>query len=283
MLSYQVLQTGIVWAVITALACGTIVFFIEKLIVMANGNGWLTTFRICIGFIVAALGSIAVDEVVFKNDINISVAEIKANFIQEGKNKAATDFKKENGYENIDASILAAQANYDKAEKAVIDEADGTYGTGKKGAGNITKLKDKKASVRKADLTKLLEQKNKLEQDKNLAMQAAGDEVAASFNEHALLIRIKALFRLVVKDGYMLTTYILFTLLLFFFEFLVVILKHTWKKTNYEKKLEMIEEIGQRRMEYLQRKDSPLTDPGNYLSQFEMARQSVKKNSSLYN
>ena len=71
MLSFQVLQSGWGWAIITAIACGTIVFFIEKLIIMANGNKWLTFFRVCIGLIVALLGSIAIDEVIFKDDIRL--------------------------------------------------------------------------------------------------------------------------------------------------------------------------------------------------------------------
>lgn len=283
MLASQVLETGFGWAVLTGLVCGIIVFFIEKLIVMANGNGWLTFFRICIGFIVAALGSIAIDEVVFNKDIDTSVASIKVNAIQQSKDEAAAEFMKLNGNDKLDKAIKNAQAKYDEAELAVIREADGTYGTGKRGAGKITALKDKKAAARKADLDKLVAQKAGIDQEMDKSVKNAEDKRAASFNEHALLIRIKALFKLVAKDGYMLATYILFTLLLFFFEFLVVVLKLTWKKTNYERKLEMIEEIGQRRMEFLQRKNSPLTDPGNFLPQFDKARQAVKRNSSLYN
>lgn len=282
MLSYQVLETGLGWALLTGLVCGVIVFCIEKLIVMANGNGWLTLFRVCIGIIVAALGSIAIDEVVFKKDIDTSIASIKVNAIEQSKVEAATEFIKLNGYENLDSAIKNAQAKYDEAEKAVIQEADGTYGTGNKGVGRITALKDKKAAARKTDLDKLIAQKAVMDEEKDKSVKEAGEKTNAFFNEHALLIRIKALFRLVVKDGYMLITYILFTLLLFFFEFLVVILKLIWKKTNYEKKLEMIEEIGQRRIEFLQHKESPLADPGNFLPQYEMARQAVKKSSSLY-
>ncbi len=283
MLAFQVLKAGLVWSIITALVCGTIIFFIEKLIVMANGNRCLTGFRICIGFIVALLGSIAIDEVVFKNDIDISVAALKVKSIIQSKDDAAKDFMELNGYKNLNRLISEAQTKYDNAEKAVIDEANGTYGTGKRGAGKITLLKDKKAGARKTDLDKLNLQKTNLDMAKDNAILTAGQARADSFNEHALLIRIKALFRLVGTDGYMLATYILFTLLFFFFEFLVVILKLNWKKTNYERKLDMIEEIGQKRMEYLMRKDSPMTDPGYYLPQLEQARNLLKQNSKIFN
>lgn len=282
MLSWQVLETGLGWAVLTGVACGIIVFFVEKLIVMANGNRYLTIFRICIGVIVAALGSIAIDEVVFKKDIDTSVVKLKGNAVQQARDEAATDFETEHGYTQLNADIAIAKTMHESAEKAVIDEANGTYGTGRRGAGKITALKEKKATERKAQLDKLLAAKTKLEEEKQQAIEAAGEKRRESYSENALLIRIKALFSLVKQDGYMLITYLLFTLLLFFFEFLVVVLKLTWKETNYEKKLEMIEEIGRRRMEFLQQKNSPLTDPGNYMPRFEMARQALKKESSVY-
>lgn len=282
MLSWQVLETGLGWAILTGMVCGIIVFFVEKLIVMANGNRWLTFFRICIGLIVAALGSIAIDEVVFKKDIDTSVVKLKGKAVQRARDEAAAGFETEHGYTQLNAVITTAKSMHESAEKAVIDEANGTYGTGRRGAGKITALKDKKAAERKAELDKLLAVKAKLEEEKKQAIATAGDIRKESYNENALLIRIKALFNLVIEDGYMLGIYILFTLLLFFFEFLVVVLKLTWKKTNYERKLEMIEEIGTRRMEFLQQKNSPLTDPGNYMPRFEMARQALKKESSVY-
>lgn len=282
MLSFQVLNAGWAWALLTGLVCGTIVFFIEKLIVMANGNGWLTFFRVAIGLIVAILGSIAIDEVIFRNDIDISMVAIKANTIAEAKDQAAWDFMKLNDYDKLNTGIKEAEDKYEKADQMVIDEANGSYGTGKRGAGKITQLKDRKAGQRKAELDKLNGQLAALNILRDKEATAAAEKAEASFNDHALLTRIKALFRLISSDRFMKGIYILFTLLLFFFEFLVVILKLTWKKTNYELKLEMVEQLGRNRMEFLQRKESPLNDPGNYLPKLQLARNALSKNSSLF-
>lgn len=282
MLSYQVLQAGLGWSILTALICGLIVFMIEKLIIMANGNSWLTFFRVCIGLIVALLGSMAIDEVVFKNDIDISVASLKVKTIAEAKGEEEENYNNLNQLAKLDSDINLAQSTFNNAESIAIAEADGTRGTGNRGLGQVTKFKDQKAQLRKKDLDNLLNKKDKLVLTEDSLTNEAGLRAERSFNEHALLTRIKALFNLVCKDEYMLITYILFTLLLFFFEFLVVILKLTWKKTNYERKIEMIEEIGQKRMEFLTKSNSPLTDPGYYLPQFEESRNAVKKNSSLY-
>jgi len=283
MLSSQVLKAGWGWALLTAVVCGSIVFLIEKLIIMAKGNKWLTFFRVSIGLVVALLGSIAIDEVIFSDDIDISVAEIKKDYILDAKRKAEKAFSNLNNIPELNNKLVDAQNKYDHAEAVAIAEAEGSKGTGKVGLGKVANYKDQKAQQRKQDLSFLENSQFILTAAKDSVVNQAQIKAGFSFNDHALLTRIKALFHLVAKDGYMLTVYILFTLLMFFFEFLVVILKLTWDKTNYERKLEMIEEIGIRRIEFLLGKNSPLTDPGNYLPQFEATRNSLGKPSSLYN
>ena len=64
---------------------------------------------------------------------------------------------------------------------------------------------------------------------------------------------------------------------MFFFEFLVVILKLTWKKTNYERKLAMLEKIGEERILYLLRKGSPVYDPGVGFQHIETIKSRINK------
>ncbi|CAN5457015.1 hypothetical protein BH11BAC3_BH11BAC3_07580 [soil metagenome] len=283
MLSKQVLKSGWLWAIITAFVCGIIVFLIEKLIIMAKGNNCLTTIRILIGIVVAFLGSVAIDEVVFGNDIDICITSIKENVIVEASKKAAANFNELNPIDEINNKILIAQEQFDKAETAAIAEADGSQGTKNRGIGIVAKFKDKKAQWRKQELDNLILKKGYISTARDSVVNFAAIKTRMSFNENALLVRIKALFKLVASDGYVLTVYVFFTLLMFFFEFLVVILKLSWEKTNYELKIEMIEEIGKKRMEFLLRQDSPVLDAGNYLPQLEQARNAIKKNFTMYN
>jgi len=282
MLSNEVLKAGFFGSVITGLVCGIIVFLIEKLIIMANGNGWLTFFRVCIGIIVALLGSIAIDEVVFKNDIDISVAAIKESAILDARRNKELQFLQEHNYSGIEKKTNEAQRNYDITEASTLAEADGTNGSKTRGMGTIAKLKNEKLLNRKTVLNSLTADKSQLDLKKTDAVDKAELVASNSFKENALLIRIKGLFQLAKSDSYMLVIYILFTLLLFFFEFLVVILKLTWKKTNYERKLEMIEKIGQTRIEFLLKSESPLSDPGNYIPQLELARNRINAKTTLF-
>lgn len=283
MLAFEILESSLASAILTGIVCSSIVFLIEKLIVMANGNGWLTFIRICIGTIVGILGSMAIDEVVFKNDIDISVASLKESGIADAKKVTMEQYMILNEYSKLNRNIAEAKINFDNAEATAIAEADGTNGSKSRGVGNVTRLKNKKAEQRKSDLDKLMTHQQKLNIDKDIIVNQAGINSMNAFKGNALLIRIKALFNLVVKDPYMLFVYIFFTALMFFFEFLVVILKLTWKKTNYERKMEMIEIIGQKRIEFLLNNNSPLNDPGNFSPHLADARQSLRKNSSIYN
>ena len=282
LLSYLILQAGLIYSIVTALVCGLLIFLIEKLIIMANGNGWLNTFRIFIGFIIAALGSIVMDEVIFKDDIDAMIQILKKESVLQAQKLEEKEFKHNNNYEKKEKEIINLTSSYNEAVISVVAEADGTTGSKKRGVGDITKLKEKSKNVIRKDLVTSSQILKDLDKQKNIAIFEVGQKVQKSFNEHALLIRIKALFSLVVSDIYMASAYVLFTLLLFFFEFLVVILKITWKKTNYERKLEMFEQIGEERIRYLLRKGSPVYDLGTNLRQLDNAQNSLNRKSSLF-
>lgn len=283
LLAFEVIKTGFISALITALVCGLIVFFVEKLVIMADGNRWLTLFRISIGFIVAALGSIAIDEVVFKNDIDISIVTLKNEAIRKAKLDEEKQFKLNNNYQNIEIEVANLVNRYNSAVNSAIAEADGTTGSKQAGVGVITIMKERAKNVIRKDLEAANQKLALLDMGKNEAVKKAGFDMSKAFNENALLTRIKALFSLVTSDRYMAIVYTLFTLLMFFFEFLVVILKLTWKKTNYERKLAMLEKIGEERILYLLRKGSPVYDPGVGFQHIETIKSRINKKSNVFN
>src|SRR5690606_12811114 len=60
----NVLEGSIFIALLTALIAASIIFLIERAIIMSNGSKPIFWFRIILGFIVATLGSISMDEVI---------------------------------------------------------------------------------------------------------------------------------------------------------------------------------------------------------------------------
>jgi len=219
----HVLQGNILVAILTGLISAFIIFLIERAIIMSNGSRPIFWFRIILGFIVASLGSISFDEVIFKNDIDNKIAQYKNAKI----NSAAHSVEAE--YENriITQQLIVNQkaSDWKKSLQDAKDEADGTGGSRQKLVGKITQLKINVAEKQEADYNsenyKLVTLKSDLDSSKVLAKAKA----EADFIGNALLLRIRAMFDLLSEDGFMLAVYILFTTFLFCLEFLVVLIK----------------------------------------------------------
>jgi len=282
LLSLHVLKLNRWPAILAAVCCMTLIFLMEKLIVMSKGGRWMALFRILIGFILATLGSLTLDEVLFDGDISRSVKRLRGMDGIAASDSARTEFERLNGYADLDTRIQAARSAYERAEESVIQEANGTYGTGKRGVGKITQLKDRKAQQRQRDLDVLLAQKAVLDSAKSRYVDTARAHALASFTEHGLLIRIKALSELVKSDSWMMITYLLFTGLMLLVEFMVVIFKMSWPMTNYERRIDMIERIGERRMALLMSEGSPVYDPTRTGQEVKEARRFLDRGVSIF-
>lgn len=215
---------GNIWsALLTATIIALIIFIIERAVVMSNGNKWIAVFRIILGLIVAFIGSISLDEVVFKNDIDNQVALYKQVYIDDAIKNVEVKHKKSIA---LQQQIVNRKSNeWTKSLTDAKGEADGTSGSKVANVGAITALKMNIATVQKQDY--LTEQfkldflKNNLEKERTTAIITS----EKNFKGNALLIRIRAMAELLGKDTFMLIVYALFTAFLFLIEFLVVIIK----------------------------------------------------------
>jgi hypothetical protein len=243
MLVNMVLDLAASTSLVVASVIAVVIFLIERNIIMASGKG-VMAMRVLMGFITALLGSIALDEVIFEHDIDQQMLINKSEMIS--KRLIMADSLHSHAIRAqsliVDEKLAAWYQALDEARK----EADGTGGSGRIGVSGITRMKQEiaaqlEASYRQSD-EELKMMTSRLDSEK--ALIAAGIE--DSFNNHALLLRIKALFDLVITDEFMLAIYLLLTVFLFFIEFAVVLMKASWKKTCYEHKLEAIEIIGRK-------------------------------------
>lgn len=219
----HVLKGGFIPAIITAFLAGFIIFLIERSILMSNGGKAIYAFRILLGFIIASLGSISMDEVIFKNDIDNQVATYRQTEIENATKKIESDFLSQI---SIQQSIVHQKdSEWKSSLNEAKKEADGTGGSRQKLVGKIALLKMNVASKLESDYN-TENQKLKLINDNLVAaIIIAKEKAEADFNGNALLMRIRALFELISKDIFMLIIYILVTLFLFSLEFLVVIIK----------------------------------------------------------
>ena len=230
----QVLHKSISAAILTSIISMIIIFVIEKSIVMSNGSKVIAIFRLFLGLTIAILGSLGFDEVIFQNDIDTQLAENKREFIE----SSMMNFKGELAGKNYEKEKELAELKnqWDAAVSEAIKEADGTGGTGTPNVGKITQLKLLKADEKRDYYENYKSELNKYILSQDSIIKCKEEILGKSYNENSLLLRIKALFDLVSKDGWMKWSYILFTFLIVLLESMVILIKLFSKETNYEKK-----------------------------------------------
>lgn len=240
-------------AILTSLTAGLTVFVIERAIVMSNGGKLIFVTRILLGTLIALIGALTVDEVLFKNDIDRQLEENKRKYVTEEVKK----------WEDANIEIINKQSvitgSKDSARKDALqiylDEINGTGGTGRRGVDIVAKEKmriyTEKNSEYESEKIKLDTLKGRFEKDKN---EFTGNLLNSS-DDGLLLHRIQAMFDLIIKNRTMMMFCLIFTLVFLIIELLVVILKMFSSKTNYERMNEMKESIGASRINRLKEKD----------------------------
>ena len=263
----NVLEGSMFTALLTAFISGFIIFLIERAIVMSNGSKPIFWFRIILGFVIASLGSISLDEVIFKHDIDNQVALHKQTEIDNAVQKVEQQY--ENQITKQESIVNQKAFEWNQSLKDAKSEADGTGGSKQKMVGKIALLKMDIASKQQSDYQK---ENDKLEEIivlMDTAKNNAKLKAESDFNGNALLARIRAMFDLIAKDKFMLGVYILFTLFLFCLEFLVV-------KIKIGSKYSIDEELEKARENLLRAKTQKTLDRSEIFYQPEHHVQSVQ-------
>lgn len=236
----NVLEGSIFSAILTAFIAAFIIFLIERAIVMSNGSKPIFWFRIFLGIIVASLGSISLDEVIFKHDIDNQVVYYKQAEVDSAVHKVERDYQNQIG---LQQSIVNQKGfEWNQSLKDAKGEADGTTGSHQKQVGEIALLKMNIANMQQTDYNTEKNKLASLTSSMDKAKAQAKTKAEADFNGNALLVRIRAMFDLIAKDKFMLGVYILFTLFLFCLEFLVVLIK-IGSKNSIDEDLEKAREV----------------------------------------
>lgn len=237
----------------------SIIFIVERVIVMSGTNRWLVGLRIFMGLLIAILGSVFIDEVIFEKDIEQQVFIDRQELIESARGRVSAQY---------DAAIVNAKARtadtYQQWFQALEDakqESDGSGGSGIRGIHSIAKLKldisrqlEENYVTAKSELSQL---ETKLEAD----LAATESSMIQNISGNSMLFRIKSLFKLVLSDNWIMAIYSLFTILLFIIEFIVIIMKYSLVETNYEIRVAAMETVGRRRLTAITDRDLRCFDP----------------------
>lgn len=250
------------------------IFLIERSIILASGNKWICGFRIIMGFCIATIGSILVDECLFKGDIDRQMTENKEMAIKEAE--AEVLLKYGDQLANLDQKRTNKSRSWQIALNDTKLEADGNGGSRSRGVGKITDLKNGIADAQHLDyLVSDTEYKELLQKSNDDKLKASAI-INSSYSNNMLLNRIKALFQLVFNNKIMAGAYLIITLLIWCMEFIVILFKIHSNVTNFERKVSYIEEMGESRMKKIVSRDADWYEAGRSHGAAKEIRQEIK-------
>lgn len=242
LLVYQVMQETWWIALLAACTTASLIFLIERSIVMSPSRHWVMVgFRLLLGFLVAVLGSLSIDEVIFKPDIDVRVAAMRVEAGKEAARQVERDYQKRVSHQ--EAVVQARFTDWQDALDKVREEADGTGGSRVARVGRITRIKQDQAHQIEQDYRAEQNRLMAMVHDKDVEKTKAETTALSGFRDNGILLRVKALFSLVSENVFVAVAYILMTLLLFCLEFIVILFKFTLPPTTDERLEQMAEAL----------------------------------------
>jgi len=250
-----------------------LVFILESLIVRTPKNKTIKWLRLSLGFLMALIGSIILDEWLFKEDIDKQMAFNKMEHIKNETSKIIEESQIE--IIRMEEEVRLRKQEWDAALDNATREADGTGGSGNKGVSAITKMKMQVAGQKQLEYEKAAKQLTDLKESVGTRIDERIGEIESLLNIKSLLTRMHAMFSLIFNNAIMFFVWLLITGILFCLEFIVVILKMSWEDTPYEKYKQTLDEIQVRRMNMLGRVDE--LHPGRGLTLYQNTSNFLKQ------
>src|SRR5689334_14378966 len=144
----QVLMEPPFVAVMSATVASLIVFLIERAVILSNGSKLIFWFRVLLGFVVALLGSISMDEVTFKSDIDQQVTINKEATVREALRTILDDSKHD--LRDLKADVASKRQAWEDWESKASNNAEGRNGV-PYGRGQVARMMETIANEKKGD------------------------------------------------------------------------------------------------------------------------------------
>lgn len=236
-----------------------VIFILERGILAAGSGKSLAFFRISLGVLIAFLGALFFDEILFKEDIDQQFFLEQKTLISQAKKLTTADMSHE-----IELARRRADVAYREWMNAIEEtkrESDGSGGSGIRGISEITKLKITFSSKLEQDYLTAKARFDELMSLLEVKLNKAEDDIKNNTSGNSILLRIKLLFGLVMSDGLVMTFYLAITAFLFFLEFIVIVMKYSMEETSYEHRIKAQEAVAKKRLSVLLERDEQVYDP----------------------
>jgi hypothetical protein len=252
-LTYYLLGAALWQAIITGLVLGTMILFVDRSFISTpkvKGGKYLVGFRLAFALVSTILGSLTIDLIVFSGDLE-EYRQAKA--VQMKSTEADAYFASHRQeLDRIDSEIQEVAARHIMLDDAHLKELDGSYGTGKYGAGKVAEAKGRKAEqalMKGQELKSAFQQAQEKLRDDSLIH---GDAIVSKRGD-ALLSKVTDLHEFALSTGLSTCIYLLFFFFVFALEVFFIVYKTAVSESLFEKLLISEELIGESRLEILKK------------------------------
>lgn len=166
-----------------ALACGSLIYLLERLVLATPNSAVMSVLRFVIGLVVALLGASALDLLIFKREIE---QQIRA------QGEARLVALHEHESRDMAALMAAARSEWLAAQAAASCEADGTCGSRIRSVGPVYRQLSQQAERLRADYEEL-QSKAQAQRDEQVQQQLAWKTSSQALEDAGLLARVQAL------------------------------------------------------------------------------------------
>lgn len=239
-----------VWpAAAVACFCAGLIYLVERL-VLATPKVWFVNLgRVLLGVVISVLGASTVDLVIFDREITQQLREAGAARIQADADKAADTQRQ---------VVTQKQADWLKTQEAANCEANGTCGSKIRSVGPVYRELSRQAAALRSEY--LAAQAQLVQLGEQRAQTLAQWRAAPLAVEQAgLLARVEALHQYTTHNTAAFVAWLLFFMLVLFFELMVVLAKLVFGQTVDDELDQIREQISQQKARaYMEAVTSPV-------------------------
>lgn len=233
----QIFMQTVLPAVAVACFCAGLVYLVERL-VLATPKVWFVNLsRALLGVVISVLGASAVDLVIFDREIMQQLRKEGEAYIQIESDKAA---------EALRQVVEQKKTDWLKMQEAANCEANGTCGSRIRSVGPVYRELSRQAEILRSEYMRSQTQLEELgvQKTRDLTQWRANPQAG----EHVgLLARVEALHKYTTHNPIAFVAWLLFFLLVLFFELMVVLAKLVFGETVDDELDQIREQISQQK------------------------------------
>ncbi len=256
------------FAILAGLFSASLVWLVDRSILMARKNGRSSLLRVGLAVAVAIIGAICLDELLFAEDIR----NYKLERLDTAYNKEMPD------------DLLAAQASVayldsllQAKRKEAVAEAQGK-GSGNVGVGKITLFIDDQVKDLGQELTLAQERLEEIERKREETYVHAREGILAGKQDHAMIDNLEIMWILVTSNTAMKIVYSVLSLLFLMLELLPLSIKLSQPETSYESMLRLNDELATQKYRAIRDRQAQYYDPVEADPAYQTLRQAIREN-----